>query len=328
MKKLKIEYGDSVFALPREKLNIVLASASEFNLKVLILAASDDALRADYDNACTELCRRLDCTKSALSRAFEFWRQAGVMSAVDCDETAQAAVQESGKKHLQSESLPEYTEGETADIIEKNTELSGIIDMCQQIVEKMFTPAEVQIIVGLYDHLGLDGEYIGLLFAHCNKSGKRSLRYIEKTALSLYDEGIDTASTLEDYIKRRERLDENLGRLRSLIGAGSRQLTSREKKLFECWLNEWKLDTDVITRAYEVTVDRLGEYKLAYMNRVLENWHKDGLLTIDAVEASIEEYQKNKSESQKNKSGFETDEYFEAALARSQKYLEKNGSGK
>ncbi len=328
MKKLKIEYGDSVFALPREKLTAVLASASEFNLKVLLLAASDDALRTDYDAACTELCRRLDCTKTALSRAFEFWSEAGVMSVVDCDETAQTAVQESGKKHLQSESLPEYTEGQAADIIEKNTEISGIIDMCQQIVEKMFTPAEAQIVVGLYDHLGLDGEYIGMLFAYCKKSGKRSLRYIEKTALSLYDEGVDSASALGDYIKRRENLDENLGRLRSLIGAGSRQLTAREKKAFESWLDEWKFDTDVITRAYETTVDRLGEYKLGYMNRILENWHKDGLLTLDAVEASIEAYQKNKSEAQKNKSGFETDEYFEAALARSQKYLEKNRSGK
>ena len=326
MKKLKIEYGDSVFALPRGMIEKMLSSANEFNLKVLLLAAADDGLRCDYEAAEAELCKRLDCTRSALKKALDFWSAAGVMSIADSDGESIAVKPE--KKQLQSESLPDYTESETADIIEKNTELSGIIDMCQQIIEKMFTPAEAQIVVGLYDHLGFDGEYIAMLFAYCKDSGKRSLRYIEKTALGLFDEGIDTAAALAEHIKRRDMLDSNISKIRTLIGAGARQLTPREKKAFEAWLGEWKLDTDVITRAYEVTVDRIGEYKLAYMNRVLENWHKEGLTTIEAIDASFEAYKKGKAEAEKNKSGFETDEYFEAALARSQRRLENNKSGK
>ncbi len=322
MKKLKIEYGDSVFALPREALMTSLSSANGFDLKVLLLAASDDTLRRDFDNAVAELCKKLDCTKSALTKSLDFWAKAGVLSIAECD--GEIKVPEPTKKQLQSESLPDYTESEAADIIEKNAELSGIIDMCQQIVEKMFTPAEAQIIVGLYDHLGLDGEYIAMLFAYCKDSGKRSLRYIEKTALGLYDEGIDTAAALGEYIKRKDQLDTNIGKLRTTLGIADRALTPREKKAFEAWLDEWKLDIDVIGRAYEVTVDRLGAYKLAYMSRVLENWHKEGLTTLEAIDASFEAYQKSKSEAKKNQSGFETDEYFEAALARSQKQLEKN----
>ncbi len=325
MKKLKIEYGDSVFALPRGVAGKALSSANEFNLKVLLLAAADDTLRCDYEAACAELCKQLDCTKSALTKALNFWHEAGVMSITDA--AGEPAAEKPQKKQLQSESLPDYTESEAADIIEKNAELSGIIDMCQQIVEKMFTPAEAQIVVGLYDHLGFDSEYIAMLFAYCKDSGKRSLRYIEKTALGLFDEGIDTAAALAEHIKRRDMLDSNISKIRTLIGAGARQLTPREKKAFEAWLDEWKLDTDVITRAYEVTVDRIGEYKLAYMNRVLENWHKEGLTTIEAIDASFEAYKKGKAEAEKNKSGFETDEYFEAALARSQRRLENNKSG-
>ena len=322
MKKLKIEYGDSVFALPREALTATLSSANGFDLKVLLLVASDDTLRRDYDAAIPELCKQLDCTKSALGRSLDFWCKAGVLSMPETD--GEAKVTEPAKKQLQSESLPDYTESQAADIIEKNAELSGIIDMCQQIVEKMFTPAEAQIVVGLYDHLGLDGEYIAMLFAYCKDNGKRSLRYIEKTALGLYDEGIDTAAALTEHIKRKDQLDTNIGKLRTTLGIADRALTPREKKAFETWLDEWKLDVDVIGRAYEVTIDRIGAYKLAYMSRVVENWHKEGLTTLEAVNASIEVYKKSKTEAQKNQSGFETDEYFEAALARSQKQLEKN----
>ena len=164
MKKLKIEYGDSVFALPRGVIAKSLSSANGFDLKVLLLAAADDTLRCDYEAAEIELCKKLDCTKSALKKSLDFWREAGVLDIVDA--SSEPVAEKPQKKQLQSESLPDYTESEAADIIEKNAELSGIIDMCQQIVEKMFTPAEAQIVVGLYDHLGFDGEYIAMLFAY------------------------------------------------------------------------------------------------------------------------------------------------------------------
>jgi len=64
------------------------------------------------------------------------------------------------------------------------------------------------------------------------------------------------------------------------------------------------------------------------MNKVLENWHGEGLCTIEAVEASIDIYKKNKSEAAKSSSDFNEDEYFEAALARSARYLEESRSNK
>ena len=329
VKKLKIEYGDSVFSLPREKLMAVLSSASEFHLKVLLLAASDDALRLDFDKASEELCRRLDCTETALGRALDFWRSAGIMSTVDASGTGSGAEissvnTASSKKTLQSSSLPVYTESRAADVMEQHMELAGIIDACQQIAEKIFTPNEVQSVVAIYDYLGLDDEgYIVTLYQFCKRNGKTSPRYIEKVALSLYDAGVTTTSALNDYIKRREHSEELTAKVRSLIGAHERKLTSKETKCIECWASEWSFDFDVINRAYEITVDRIGEYKMPYMNRVLENWYNAGLTTLDAVEESLENYKKSKTEADSG-SDFETNEYFEAALARSQRYLEES----
>ena len=328
-KKLKIEYGDSVFALPREKLLLTLPSAGAVELKVLLLAASDDAVRSDYTAACDKICKQLDITETAFRRAVDFWSRAGVLSVDDAQAVAaaqpEAAADEPRKKILQSNSLPTYTEGQTADIIEAHTEIAGIIDACQQIAEKMFTPNEVQSIIGMYDHLGLsDAGYIETLYLYCKSLGKSSPRYVEKVAIGLYDSDVTTTSELNDYIKRREVCDDALSRFRVLIGAGDRSLTAKEKKLVECWCLEWKLDIDVITRAYEVTVDNIGEYKPAYMNKVLENWYNGGLTTVEAVEASLETYKNNKAEASKSSSDFNEDEYFEAALARSARYLEKN----
>lgn len=333
-RQLKIEYGDNVFSLPKEGLFEALPAANELNLKVLLLAASDDRLRRDYEACCAELRSRLDITQSTLERAFAFWSEKGILTVVDITPAAAGIPKKAAElsanppkpKMLQSSSLPDYTEGHCADIIASSNELPDLIDMCQQIIGKIFTSSDVQVIIVLYDHLGLSGEYIASLFAFCVGNGKKSLRYIEKTALSLFDEGIDTSDALTAYIKRKENFEDNLSKIRKLIGAGSRELTAKEKKSFTCWLDEWRFEIDVITRAYEVTVDKINEPSVSYMNRVLENWYKSGLTTLEAVEASLETYKKNKAEASHGaqtvngtESGFRTDEFFEAALRRSYK---------
>ncbi len=321
-KRLKIEYGDGVFALPRETVLETLPSADGFQLKVLLLMASDDALRNDYDVACEYICKKLDCTKSALAKALAFWEKAGVIAA--SEGTGEKDADATKKKALASATLPTYTEGQTADVMEAHSDLAAIIDACQQISGKVFTPADAQTIVGIYDYLGLnDTGYIETLYSYCASMDKTTARYVEKVAISMADEGVTTTEELNRYIKRKEKLDEDISKLRTLIGAASRTLTSKEKKCFTAWVEELSMPYDVIEKAYEITVDKCGDVKLPYMNKILENWKNEGLCTLAAVNESLEAYKKNKAEaSAKGGSGFETDEYFEAALERSRRYLE------
>ena len=59
----------------------------------------------------------------------------------------------------------------------------------------------------------------------------------------------------------------------------------------------------------------------AYMAKILENWHTNGIKTIEDAERSLEEY---KGKQKMSMSTFDTDEFFEAALKRSnEKMLER-----
>lgn len=357
-KRIRFDYGEGVISLPRDKVAEVCTGANETALRVLLLTASLERLHDDYDACCAELRTRLDITQSTLDRALGFWRDAGVLKISDITESAQRAganvptdnaaalgltnggsagsdsanggsastetTAHRAKPLLMPSTLPTYSETQCADIIANSPDLPDVVDMCQQITGRIFTPADVSVIVTLYDYLGLGGDYIATLIAYLKQNGKKSLRYIERTALSLFDEGVDTLDALNAYIKHKEDSVENLSKIRRLIGAGSRELTSREKKAFACWLDEWHFEFDVINRAYEITVDKINEPSVAYMNRVLENWYKSGLTTLEAVEASLEAYKKSKAEAAQNsslvngtESGFKTDEFFEAALRRS-----------
>ena len=116
VKGLKIEYGNSVFALPSEKVLSELSSVGGFELKVLLILASDGSLRADYNAACEYVCAQLDCTKSAFGKAVDFWVKAGVIARADS--TVVTSEAEKPRKALASATLPTYTEGQTAEVIE------------------------------------------------------------------------------------------------------------------------------------------------------------------------------------------------------------------
>ena len=171
---------------------------------------------------------------------------------------------------------------------------------------------KVNILVGLSDYLGLDNEYILMLLKHCVEIGKKTLHYVEKTAISLYDMGIMSAAALAEELAKREAVLSMESNIRKIFGIGTRALTTKEKKEISSWVYDMKCPVEVIEKAYEVTCDATGKPSLHYANSVIERWHSEGLLTIEQIEASY----KNKDAAESG-SSFETDEFFEAAVRRS-----------
>ena len=65
----------------------------------------------------------------------------------------------------------------------------------------------------------------------------------------------------------------------------------------------------------EITIEKCqGKLSYAYMAKILENWHINGIKTLEDAEKSLEEY---KGKQKLQMSSFDTDEFFEAALKRS-----------
>ena len=75
---------------------------------------------------------------------------------------------------------------------------------------------------------------------------------------------------------------------------------------------------DVIEHAYELTVNATNKASMAYADKILENWFKSGINTVEKAKESEIEYKKTKqNDNQPKASSFDDDEFFEAALKRS-----------
>ncbi len=317
----RINYGASVGVFPKSALDVI-KRAGEGELRVLLCLCAYEGNADDR-----KLARLTGIDGDRVREALSFWRGAGVIDSAETDNEAEATAVEpvaddkpeekaekpSRKKLQRSDELPSYTSEQLANILEKRADTATLINECQNIVGKVFSVHEINVLIGLVDYLSLDCEYIMILLTYCVSIGRKTLHYAEKLAFALYDEGICTSSQLSEELRRRELASAMEGRIRSLFGIGDRAFTSKEKKFISAWVGEMGYGIEIIEKAYEVTADATGKGSIPYANSVLERWNAAGLRTLEDIEGS---YKKNEESGMQSGSSFETDSFFDAAVRR------------
>lgn len=321
-------YGNGVLCLPEAVLEY-LADAGGDHLKVLLCLAADRCAAPEV------IAAKLDITPKKVAKAIEYWREAGVLKREMSEDASQAcasSVPVAPKKGqtpgvrvedsaaaipAKTSSAPRYSTEELTALLESRGELTALLDECAGVFGKVFSMHEIGILLGILDYLGVDGEYLLLLLAHCAKLGKKSVRYVEKMALELYDEGITDPKMLQECIKQKEQMAEVEGKIRSLFGINSRALTAKEKKLIGTWLFTYHYDLPIITRAYEMTVDATGNASMPYAGAILDRWAAADLHTLSDIEKADAERAAQGKSTGKPGNSFDTDDFFGAALQRS-----------
>lgn len=314
---IKLNYADAVTVLPSSALEYV-DKAKKFDIKVLMLISSSDKYREG--RYVQLLAERLNVKESDIESSISFWRGAGLIN-IEGSSEAKKVEREVKKefdelpKRAKISELPQYTSKELNALLEKNKFVVGLIDECQNILGKIFTASDIKVIMGLVEYLGLDNDYILVLMHHCARKDIKSMRYIEKMAVSCLDEGLTEANVLQEVLYAREERNAIEGRIKSIFGLGTRKLTSKEKKQVDNWINEYKYDVEIIERAYDITVSATSKPSVHYANAILEKWYANGVRTLADVEALIEKREQEKAEN--GGSSFNVDDFFDAALNRS-----------
>ena len=240
----------------------------------------------------------------------------GVLTADGRATPTASAVRESAKKSepkARVSELPTYTDTEFAALLEKRHELGDLITEAQNTLGKIFSVNETKILVSIAEEFGFDEEFLLVLLDFCRRNDRKSMRYIEKLATSLYDEGIRTTEALTEYLHRREARESVQERVRSIFGIGSRALTGKEKDFIIKWSETYGFAFPMIEKAYEITVDATSKPSLSYANRILESWYTEGLKTPEEVDAA----RAQKNGEKPSGMSFDVDEFFKAALDRS-----------
>lgn len=333
MAKIKIKYINGV--LPKD-IAKTFANADEQDLKILslLLMAADANGEVSEDFCIEEL---LEMSNEAINASLKFWRGAGVIGAsrsakkkLDVEEARKSDEQKAfvviptahRNGAVESSGVENYKSAELANLLEERTVTASFIDEAQKVFGKTFNTHDTNIVVGLIDQYGFEEEAILAILAYVLRLGKKSVKYAEKIAIGLYDDGYTAALDVVTRINAIEQSKEDIYKIKQMFGFGARELTKSEKDIFSKWLQTYGYDVDVIRFAYDITVNSIQKPVPRYTDKIIEKWYSEGLRSL----ADIESYEAKKKEKPsagegKVQKSYEIDDFFEAAIKRSHKDL-------
>lgn len=276
--------GDSNYRLANE---INLAVSSNHADKLIALGDGTGALlylyalRKNGVFSASEAAADLKRTRGEIEKAAELLRANGLFSAPAGE-----------KLPLPAEELPEYS---AADIAARSAE-SGIfpviLDETQRILGKTLSGADVKILFGIYDYLGLPPEVILLLVTHCVENVRERLgpgrlptmRTIEKEAYVWFNREIMTLEQADKFLRSKRHVTERSKEIKQVLQINERNFSTTEREYVESWLN-MGFDSEAIAMAYDKTVVKTGRLQWKYMNSILASWHGKGLHTPEEISA-------------------------------------------
>ncbi len=285
---------DDLILLPKDILSR-LSNASAEELKTLIY------FFAEPDCSVSDAARATGLTVASVESACAFWRGAGVF----CESDAP-------KKRVASDTSAyrNYDSATISRALTSNDQFALVYSVAGEKMGKQLTKNDISTLYYLFDYVGMPAPLICGIVEQCVADNKRNMQYIFKKAVALYEDGIDTYDKFEEYLARREVINSKVGKLRKLFGMGDRALTSKEKKLFDCWFGDWSMSFELVEHAYEKAIDTTGKLSTAYINGILTRWHESGFETVEDVLTG------ESSRAAGQESSFAGDEFIEAALSR------------
>lgn len=253
---------------------------SQKDMRLLLSAASPDAallyLYLKSGNEISTAAADLHLNESRLGCAESTLRQLGLM--VD-DRVS----------HIAPGERPGYSERDVLEAMDGDASFRGLYGEVQRLLGRSLNTEELKILLGFVRYLGMTPELISVLVCYCKDRARRrgslrnpSLRAIEKEAYAWAERGIDSVEDAAAFIQAQNVRNSRLSRLMNLLQIRGRSLTAAEEKYAQSWL-DMELSEELISMAYERTCLNTGGLNWAYMNKILQRWHSQGLRTAEDV---------------------------------------------
>ncbi len=238
-----------------------------------------------------ELAKKLDRDHDVIENAIDFWITAGVLTkcgrgySISTEENAQKVSNKKDRGTSKSglRERPSYTSAEIDAVAAKNKGVDTLFKQAEEILGRILSPSDFELIYSFVDWLGLPVEVVIMLLQYAASRGKTAKRYLETVAIDWADKGIDNFESAEEYIREIELKLSNEGKIRGILGIYDRALTQTEKKYIKAWTFEKDIPSELVAEAYDRTVVATGKLSWQYMNKILLSWCDEGLKTVDEV---------------------------------------------
>ena len=190
-----------------------------------------------------------------------------------------------------AEERPVYTSQDIAGLLTDNEGFRLLIPQTEQQLGKKLRTADLQILAGLYDQIGMPADVIYLLVCHCVERARRqwgegrrpTLRQIEKEGYHWAQLGIFDQTAAAAYLKKWAQREEKSAAYMRALHLPQRQMVDAERRYITQWM-DMGFPPETVALAYERTVFYKRDMNWRYLNGILRRWHEAGWHTVHQVE--------------------------------------------
>lgn len=322
----------SIFAVPTDIVDKHIRLANGDQLKVLLWILRNSTDNPDID----EMCKALKINASDAADYLQYWVLTGVLAENgEIAIPAPAPVSEK-KETVKEEKKPEIpavsvapskpSSKEILERIEESPEIGHLFNEAQQMLGKTIGYDGQCTLLLLHDHYGLPTEVLFMMIDYCVSIGKSNYAYLEAVGRDWGTREIDTLDKAAEQITILKKSNAVWKEFAQNAGITNPRPTVKQTEYLRRWSSEWKFGINMIILAYEEMANHTSKLSMAYIDKILMNWHTNGYKTPADVEKAAAE-QKDKKPAAKTKSGVEAsydlDKFKEQSLHGELKYERK-----
>ena len=160
---------------------------------------------------------------------------------------------------------------------------------------------DMQSLFFIYDELGFTCEMIDYIMQYCIEKGAKDFRYIRKVAIAWHDDGIKTPAEARNL--KSQKYDKYVYTILKSLGHSSTPVPSEADYPIR-WYKEWGLPIEVISEACNRTVKATNSHRLEYCDKILKEWHKNGINDLSKVKNADNSFRDRTKVSERTKNSF------------------------
>ena len=251
----------------------------------------------------SELAESLNILESDVENAWRYWAKQGLVQLGGSDSEMDIMflpvppqfkktdrAKEGPKPLTLLETQPVYAVEELELYQKQSRDIKDLFKHAEQALGKLLTYNDLNVIFGFYDWLRLPVDVIECLFDYCVDNDRRDLRYIEKLAVDWAEHGIDSVEKAEQYVQGFNRGYREV--MRALGSGGSP--SASQKRYIDKWLGAYNMPVEMIAEACDISAVQIGRPKIAYVDKILEDWNRKNIRTIEDIKREQSTFSSNK----------------------------------
>lgn len=167
-----------------------------------------------------------------------------------------------------------------------------ILFITESYLGRPLNDTDTRTILYWYDGLKFTTDLIEYLIETCVGNGHKSLRYMEKVAISWADAKITTVAQAR---QEHSMHNKSAYAVMKSFGIAGRNLISTEVDMIQKWTDTFAFSMDIINEACKRTVTSTGKASFEYADTILTSWHHQQVHNLNDIIKLDSAHQKAKT---------------------------------